>query len=58
MENQQEQKMRLKFVFAATWPNANRIQKYGGRGFEETDIHMVLYMLLFRFYISTAFFTD
>ena len=25
----------------ATWTNANRIQKYGGCGFEATDLNMV-----------------
>lgn len=40
MENRQELKMGLKFVLAS-WPNANRFQKHGGRWFEETDLNMV-----------------
>ena len=57
MEIQQEQKMRGKFSKVTTWPNANRIHKYGGRWFEETDLHMVFTSFYSIFYTSGAFST-
>ena len=44
--------MGLKSVFAS-WSNANRGQKHGGRGFKETDLNMVFLPFVCLFFLFT-----